>query len=145
MSVSSVSDIGDLNNDGLADLLVGAPGNRYFDDETGTERRGAAYVVFGKMAGDTVDLADVKRFHIWSSGALSFSGLCRSGREIPPGSPARPLQQHGQRGRFFRTCSDFGCGPGIGREDGLVVAAAAELLFSSAPEDQSADEGGVLV
>ena len=78
----SVSDIGDLNNDGLADLLVGAPGNRYFDDETGTERRGAAYVVFGKMAGDTVDLADVAAgdggFKIFAEDGGEFGGFLGS-------------------------------------------------------------------
>ncbi len=44
----SVSSAGDQNRDGLADLLVGAPGNN-----TGGESGGAAYVVLGPLTGTT--------------------------------------------------------------------------------------------
>ncbi len=46
---NEVSWVGDLNGDGLADLLVGAPGGRF----------GAAFIVFGKASGEAVDLAAV--------------------------------------------------------------------------------------
>ena len=42
----SVSAAGDVNGDGFADLLVGAP-----DADEGGNRRGASYVIFGKAAG----------------------------------------------------------------------------------------------
>ena len=50
----SVSGLGDFNGDGRADLLIGAPTN----DAGGTDA-GAAYVVFGKDDGATVNLDDV--------------------------------------------------------------------------------------
>jgi hypothetical protein len=46
-----VSAAGDVNKDGFADLIIGAPGA----DEGGTDR-GAAYVVFGKATGFAKDL-----------------------------------------------------------------------------------------
>lgn len=50
----AVSSVGDVNGDGLADLLVGANGN-----DQASDGAGAAYVVFGKQGGDPVELADV--------------------------------------------------------------------------------------
>ncbi len=51
----SVSDAGDVNGDGFADLLVGANGS----SSDGSTDNGAAYVVFGKAGGAAVDLGDV--------------------------------------------------------------------------------------
>lgn len=48
MAGASVSGIGDVNGDGRADILVGAPGSD------------SAYVVFGKASTSAVDLADVR-------------------------------------------------------------------------------------
>ena len=50
----SVSAAGDVNGDGLADVLVGAPFN-----DAGGEDAGAAYVVFGQVGGAEVNLDDV--------------------------------------------------------------------------------------
>ena len=50
----SVSGAGDVNGDGLADLIVGAYGN----DAGGTDA-GRSYVIFGKADGHEVNLADV--------------------------------------------------------------------------------------
>jgi hypothetical protein len=52
----SVSGAGDVNGDGLADLVIGAP----LADDNGTDS-GSSYVVFGKVTGAAVDLADVER------------------------------------------------------------------------------------
>jgi hypothetical protein len=49
----SVSMLGDVNGDGLDDILVGAIG----DDPNATTNGGTAYVVFGKTDDDAVDLA----------------------------------------------------------------------------------------
>ncbi|MDF1734312.1 MAG: tandem-95 repeat protein [Minwuia sp.] len=58
---SSVSNIGDLNGDGLDDLLVGSASANY--------DAGAVYVVFGKEDGATVDLADIEA----ETGNLGFA------------------------------------------------------------------------
>ncbi|MCF2871860.1 VCBS domain-containing protein, partial [Octadecabacter sp. G9-8] len=55
LSNNSVSDAGDVNGDGLDDLIVGA----YFDDPNG-DGSGASFVVFGKSDGTTVELSDIE-------------------------------------------------------------------------------------
>jgi len=50
----SVSDAGDVNGDGKADLIVGAPGANPKGNESGK-----SYVVFGKTDGTTVNLSQV--------------------------------------------------------------------------------------
>ncbi len=51
----SVSGAGDVNGDGLADLIVGA----YLADPDGNSSAGESYVVFGKADGTAVNLSDV--------------------------------------------------------------------------------------
>ena len=51
----SVSGAGDVNGDGLADLIVGAQSA----DAGGVRNAGESYVVFGKSSGTTVDLANL--------------------------------------------------------------------------------------
>ena len=51
----TVSGAGDVNGDGLADLIVGTP----FDDPNGTDS-GASFVVFGKSDGTAVELSDIE-------------------------------------------------------------------------------------
>ena len=73
----SVSGAGDVNGDGLADLIVGAygadPGNR--------SRAGASYVVFGKADNAAVDLATLGTggFRIDGSNMGDYSGFSVSG------------------------------------------------------------------
>ena len=57
----SISGVGDLNGDGLDDLIVGASG----DDPNGSES-GASFVVFGKTSGAAVELSTM------TSGADGF-------------------------------------------------------------------------
>jgi hypothetical protein len=54
----SVSGAGDVNGDGLADVVVGAPRTHYDAEETFFS--GRAYVVFGKLDTDRVLLANVE-------------------------------------------------------------------------------------
>ncbi|MEM7705284.1 MAG: choice-of-anchor D domain-containing protein [Pseudomonadota bacterium] len=76
-SGGSVSGAGDVNGDGLADLIVGA----YNADPGNEDRAGTSYVVFGKSSGGTVDLASLGSggFAIEGAAADHFSGGSVSG------------------------------------------------------------------
>jgi hypothetical protein len=69
----SVSDAGDVNGDGLDDLIVGAP----FNDTAGTET-GTSYVVFGKTDGSAIQLSNLSGtdgFHIFGAANGDESGV----------------------------------------------------------------------
>lgn len=73
-SGSTVSNAGDVNGDGLADLIVGA----YGADPNGSGS-GAAYVVFGKVGGNKVELSQLESggsggFVINGAGSSDSSG-----------------------------------------------------------------------
>jgi hypothetical protein len=74
----SVSGAGDVNGDGFADVIVGAP---YADPNGGSS--GRAYVVFGKTETDAVPLADVRvgtgGFVLDGEAEWAFSGQSVSG------------------------------------------------------------------
>jgi Ca2+-binding RTX toxin-like protein len=61
----SVAGAGDVNGDGLADLIVGA----YLSDAAGADA-GRSYVVFGRTAGDAVDLSAIAA----GNGGFAISG-----------------------------------------------------------------------
>jgi len=63
----SVSGAGDVNGDGLADVIVGAAGG----DPGGNSQAGESYVVFGKADGTPVDLSDVAA----GSGGFVINGI----------------------------------------------------------------------
>ena len=63
----TVSGAGDVNGDGVADLIVGAP----LADPGGNENAGKSYVVFGKADGTPVELADVAA----GSGGFVINGI----------------------------------------------------------------------
>ena len=54
-SGGSVSGAGDVNGDGLDDLIIGASGA----DPGGVSRVGASYIVFGNASGSVVELTDI--------------------------------------------------------------------------------------
>jgi len=56
---TSVAGAGDVNGDGLGDVIVGAPAGSP-DDEGLATAHGRAYVVFGRRTGGTVDLARLR-------------------------------------------------------------------------------------
>ena len=69
-SGSSVSGAGDVNGDGLDDVIVGAD----TADPDGTTRAGTSYVVFGKADSASVDLGDL------GSGGFRIDGIDASDR-----------------------------------------------------------------
>ncbi len=74
----AVSGAGDVNGDGLADLIIGSPHN-----DTGASDAGRNYVVFGKNNNNAVDLNNVVNgsggFVINGNGASDYSGWSVSG------------------------------------------------------------------
>ncbi|HEY9810300.1 MAG TPA: putative Ig domain-containing protein [Halomicronema sp.] len=74
---NSVSSAGDVNGDGLADLIVGAPGT-----DLGEQDRGQSYVVFGKTDNSTVSLSNL------DTGGFALNGW--SDGYLPP---RRPVSQ----------------------------------------------------
>ena len=78
-SGGSVSDAGDVNGDGLADLIVGA----FLADANGLANSGRSYVVFGKADGASVLLSDIALgdggFALYGEGTYDNSGESVSG------------------------------------------------------------------
>ncbi len=73
----SVAGAGDVNGDGLADLIVGA----YLKDLAAGSAAGRSYVIFGQSAGGTVNLSAVAN----GSGGFVINGECatdQSGRSV---------------------------------------------------------------
>jgi hypothetical protein len=70
-SGNCVSGAGDVNGDGLSDLLVGALGN-----DANAISSGRAYVVFGKVDGTAVELSDVAA----GAGGFAMDGAAASDR-----------------------------------------------------------------
>jgi hypothetical protein len=75
----SVSSAGDVNGDGLADLIVGAKSER---SAAGSDA-GRSYVVFGQTGGSAVDLSAIAA----GSGGFVINGQCAGDRS---GSASRP-------------------------------------------------------
>jgi len=71
LSGNSISNAGDVNGDGLADVIVGAPGA----NPLGRNGAGEAYVVFGKSDTRTVDLLDVRA----GQGGFAIAGSAKLG------------------------------------------------------------------
>lgn len=73
----SVSGAGDVNGDGLADLIVGA----YSADPSGDVDAGESYVIFGKTSNSAIELGSLGEngFRIDGINAFDYSGFSVSG------------------------------------------------------------------
>jgi FG-GAP repeat protein/PASTA domain-containing protein len=96
----SVAPAGDVNRDGYADVLVGAPSA----SPRGRESAGAAYVVFGKESSAPVQLADLaaRGFRIEGARESDYAGFSAAGAgdinrdgmaDVIVGAPALGLHQ----------------------------------------------------
>jgi hypothetical protein len=128
-----VAAAGDVNGDGLADLLVGAPLAGPRPDEATTVGGGEAYLVFGRPGRAEIDLASEDFGGVRITGGDLYSWLGRSVATVPDlnadGRPelivGAPLRDVGDRQDAGSAYVIFGpAGPGtidVGRvvEDGL--------------------------
>ena len=76
-SSAGVASAGDVNGDGLADLIVGA----FYSDPAGGANAGRSYVVFGQSSGTAIDLSAIAG----GTGGFVINGQCaydRSGYSV---------------------------------------------------------------
>ncbi|MCE3289842.1 MAG: hypothetical protein K0R83_1854, partial [Caulobacter sp.] len=77
---SSLAAAGDLNGDGIGDMIIGAAYSNRADGNS--YAAGGAYVVFGRASGGDIDLATLdgsNGFYIEASGAQDMTGFAVSG------------------------------------------------------------------
>jgi hypothetical protein len=109
-SASSVANAGDVNGDGLTDLIVGAR----FEDSAAEAIAGRSYVVFGKTSSNAVELSavaagsggfvingqcanDYSGFSVASAGDVNGDGLA----DLIVGAPDSDPAAGGQAGRSY--------------------------------------------
>jgi VCBS repeat-containing protein len=150
----AVSNAGDVNGDGLDDLLIGAPSA----EGNGIDGSGDAYVVYGKTGGGDVDLTDVANgiggFAIHGDTTFGAAGLAVSAAgdvngdgfaDIVVGSP-RSNPNGTYSGRAYVVFGgDFTASVtqnGTTAVDILTGTAAADILVGGQGNDQLIGNGG---
>jgi hypothetical protein len=120
-AASSVAGAGDVNGDGLDDVIVGVPGRSI----AGTDGVGAAYVVFGKRDSVTVSLAAVEAggggFAITGNDAGDAAGTSVAGAGDVNGDGLADLAL----GASAASVSDSAVYVVFGKADGAAVSLAA--------------------
>jgi VCBS repeat-containing protein len=119
----SVSDVGDINGDGFADLIIGAFGN-----DVGGDSAGAAYVVFGSATPPaSVDLDAI------ATGAGGFRIIGQDEGDLAGISVSSAGDINGDG------FDDFIIGASLNNRDGAADAGAAYVVFGSATPPASID------
>ncbi|TCZ56279.1 VCBS domain-containing protein [Roseicella aquatilis] len=114
----SVAGVGDVNGDGLADLLFGAHGN----DSNGSSDNGAAYVVFGRAGGGTIDLDDLAG----GASSLGFKILGEASNDVLGLSVSGAGDVNGDG------LADLIVGARLNNSDGSADNGAAYVVFGKA-------------
>jgi|GEM_PF-883022 hypothetical protein len=149
---SSVSAAGDVNGDGLTDLIIGAP----HDDPTG-DSSGASFVVFGKANGAAVELSNIEQgvggFVINGASALGRAGDSVSAAgdvngdgfaDLLVGAPAASPNNNIASGASFVVFGGQGTSATVGTtgDDTLTGTAAADQLVAGQGDDVLIGNGG---
>ena len=134
---AAISGAGDVNGDGLADLIVGSRG------------QSQSYVVFGKADGAQVELADVMQgiggfalkgaFRVGGAGDVNGDGFGDVIVGGALGSAAREGQSYVVFGGNFTGAVD---GLGGDGDDFFIGSDAAEIFFGAQGDDTLVGNGG---
>jgi VCBS repeat-containing protein len=145
----SVSGGGDVNGDGFADLIIGAP----YAEPNGTERAGETYVVFGQAGGfsASIDLSgldgsngfvingaatdEASGYAVSRAGDINGDGLAdliigASGSDFVQDSPGKSYVVFGQADGFSATLDLANLGTQGFRIDGIVAGDRAGIAVS---------------
>ncbi|MCM2506084.1 integrin alpha, partial [Aureimonas altamirensis] len=134
----TVSEVGDFNGDGLADMLVGARGN-----DAGGDYAGRAYVIYGRAAAADIQLSDIAR----GIGGFTITGECISDQLGLDASAAGDINGDGLAdilvGARNNSASATNAGRAyviFGRTDGTSSSVVVDVLGTASAEALS--DGG---
>ena len=154
-SGSSVSGAGDVNGDGLDDIIIGA----HLADPNG-DRSGASYVVFGKEDGNPIELADIERadislgFVINGVNAGDYSGWSVSGAgdvnndgfdDLLVGAPEADPNGRGSSGASYVIFGGHNVASRVNQVDILLGEDRSATVIINDSADNSVPSGSVTI
>ena len=147
----SVSSLGDFNNDGISDFIIGAGGA----SPDGKDRAGQSYVIFGKRTGfgSALELSDLNGsngFKVNGANALNRAGTAVSGAgdinadgidDLIIGSPTNVGRSYVVFGRSGSFGSEFDLGD-INGSNGFVINGGTFISRSGESVGEAGDING---